>query len=421
MAQVTGSRGAPMNNDPRVEEILREAENNPGLLQQLLSRLGTGGGGETQTQSSRLTGDLGLTPMSTGPITTGTGSAGAVGNVAGVSSRITGYNENATRSGTPITGGGGGGFSVTGSGGRTLEGGGGSGGGGGGRPPITGASADAPLPSRGGESSITPMGAAKGASAGGGGGGGRTPTATTGDGGKGFQNLLNIKGVTGLVNNNRGMLGTAARYAGAGRAIEEAGQGNVLGAVGSGVGMFAAGRAMQGLAAGIPAVGLPGMLAKGALYATGSLLGSNLGADLLTGAGKMAGGIIPGVQGLLGNAAANTAARGESAGPIPGLPGIGAKKVGDMNVNETIDFMRRAGMNQVDIAKALNPMLNQNLDQQRNRQMQLNQQNAQLTGGLNQQRYMAELAGGAQTEAGALTRQVITSVNPYANSAFQYR
>ena len=128
MAQVTGSRGAPMNNDPKVQEILREAENNPGLFQQLMGMLGMGGGGETQTQSSRLTGDLGLTPMSTGPITTGGGSSGAVGNVAGVSPRITGYNENATRSGAPITGGGGGGFSITGSGGRTLEGGGGSGG-----------------------------------------------------------------------------------------------------------------------------------------------------------------------------------------------------------------------------------------------------------------------------------------------------
>jgi len=150
----------------------------------------------------------------------------------------------------------------------------------------------------------------------------------------------------------------------------------------------------------------------------GALGGSVVGGMLGTAAQKGIGGLV---QGALGGAAANTAARGESAGPIPGLPGIGAKKVGDMNVNETIDFMRRAGMNQVDIATALNPMLNQNLDQQRNRQMQMNQQTAQLTGALNQQRYMAELAGGAQTEAGALTRQVITSVNPYANSAFQYR
>ena len=85
------------------------------------------------------------------------------------------------------------------------------------------------------------------------------------------------------------------------------------------------------------------------------------------------------------------------------------------------ELIRRANMGRVEAAQALNPMLNQNLDQQRNRQMQLNQQTAQLTGGLNQQRYMAELAGGAQSETGALTRQIMTTTNPYANSAFQYR
>ena len=414
MAQVTGSRGAPMNNDPRVQEILREAENNPGLLQQLMGMFGMGGGGETQTQSSRLTGDLGLTPMSTGPITTGTGSAGAVGNVAGVSSRITGYNENATRSGTPITGGGGGGFSVTGSGGRTLEGGGGSGGGGGGRPPITGASADAPLPSGGGGgSSIPTMGAAKGASAGGGGGGGRTPTATTGDGGKGFQNLLNTKGVTGLVNNNRGMLGTAARYAGAGRAIEEAGQGNLLGAVGSGVGMFAAGRAMQGLAAGIPAVGLPGMLAKGALYATGSLLGSNLGADLLTGAGKMAGGIIPGAQGVVN---AVTGSRREE-----GKSGLTGQSVGfsDKDLAMLDQLARSKGRNQVEIAREMFPIESQYQNAALQRSMQQAQQNAQLRGALDRQLYLAQLTQGAQAEAGSTVRSILGSRNPYAETTFR--
>lgn len=413
MAQVTGSRGAPMNNDPRVQEILREAENNPGLLQQLMGMFGMGGGGETQTQSSRLTGDLGLTPMSTGPITTGTGSAGAVGNVAGVSSRITGYNESATRSGTPITGGGGGGFSVTGSGGRTLEGGGGSGGGGGGRPPITGASADAPLPSRGGESSITPMGAAKGASAGGGGGGGRTPTATTGDGGKGFQNLLNTKGVTGLVNNNRGMLGTAARYAGAGRAIEEAGQGNLLGAVGSGVGMFAAGRAMQGLAAGIPAVGLPGMLAKGALYATGSLLGSNLGADLLTGAGKMAGGIIPGAQGVVNAVTGSRREEGKS-----GLTGQGVG-FSDKDLAMIDQLARSTGRNKVEIAREMLPIDNQYRNAELQRSMQQAQQNAQLRGALDRQLYLAQLTQGAQAEAGSTVRSILGSSNPYAAATFR--
>ena len=415
MAQVTGSRGAPMNNDPRVQEILREAENNPGLFQQLMGMFGMGGGGETQTQSSRLTGDLGLTPMSTGPITTGTGSAGAVGNVAGVSSRITGYNENATRSGVPITGGGGGGFSVTGSGGRTLEGGGGSGGGGGGRPPITGVSADAPLPSGGGGgSSIPTMGAAKGASAGGGGGGGRTPTATTGDGGKGFQNLLKYKKeLTGLVNNNRGMLGTAARYAGAGRAIEEAGQGNLLGAVGSGVGMFAAGRAMQGLAAGIPAAGLPGMLAKGALYATGSLLGSNLGADLLTGAGKMAGGIIPGAQGVVNAVTGSRREEGKS-----GLTGQGVG-FSDKDLAMIDQLARSTGRNKVEIAREMLPIDNQYRNAELQRSMQQAQQNAQLRGALDRQLYLAQLTQGAQAEAGSTVRSILGSRNPYAETTFR--
>ena len=150
----------------------------------------------------------------------------------------------------------------------------------------------------------------------------------------------------------------------------------------------------------------------------GALGGSVVGGMLGTAAQKGIGGLV---QGALGGAAANTAARGESAGPIPGLPGIGAKEVGGLDANQYSELIRRANMGRVEAAQALNPMLNQNLDQQRNRQMQLNQQTAQLTGGLNQQRYLAELAGGAQSETGALTRQIMTTTNPYANSAFQYR
>jgi len=228
--------------------------------------------------------------------------------------------------------------------------------------------------------------------------------------GMGFQDLLNRVGTK-----MKGLGDSASKAiagAGGGRAVAGKIAGKYIPIAGAGLSL------LQGDVGGA-AGGLGGM-ALGTILggSIGGLVGSVVGGGIGTAAQKGIGGLV---QGALGGATANTAARGESAGPIPGLPGIGAKKVGDMNVNETIDFMRRAGMNQVDIATALNPMLNQNLDQQRNRQMQLNQQTAQLTGGLNQQRYMAELAGGAQTEAGALTRQVITSVNPYANSAFQYR
>ena len=228
--------------------------------------------------------------------------------------------------------------------------------------------------------------------------------------GMGFQDLLNRVGTK-----MKGLGDSASKAiagAGGGRAVAGNIAGKYIPIAGAGLSL------LQGDVGGA-AGGLGGM-ALGTMLGgpIGGLVGSVVGGGIGTAAQKGIGGLI---QGALGGATANTAARGESAGPIPGLPGIGAKKVGDMNVNETIDFMRRAGMNQVDIATALNPMLNQNLDQQRNRQMQMNQQTAQLTGALNQQRYMAELAGGAQTEAGALTRQVITSVNPYANSAFQYR
>ena len=225
-----------------------------------------------------------------------------------------------------------------------------------------------------------------------------------------FQDLLNRVGTK-----MKGLGDSASKAiasAGGGRAVAGNIAGKYIPIAGAGLSL------MQGDVGGA-AGGLGGM-ALGTILGgpVGGLVGSVVGGGIGTAAQKGIGGLI---QGALGGAAANTAARGESAGPIPGLPGIGAKKVGDMNVNETIDFMRRAGMNQVDIATALNPMLNQNLDQQRNRQMQMNQQNAQLTGALNQQRYMAELAGGAQTEAGALTRQILTTTNPYANSAFQYR
>jgi hypothetical protein len=66
------------------------------------------------------------------------------------------------------------------------------------------------------------------------------------------------------------------------------------------------------------------------------------------------------------------------------------------------------------------PTYNAMRDADMNRQMQLNQQLSQLTGGLNQQRYMAQLAGGAQQEAGATTRTMMTAPNPYAASVFKY-
>jgi hypothetical protein len=231
-----------------------------------------------------------------------------------------------------------------------------------------------------------------------------------------FDNLLNFlrKGAGSVDDAMKGAgasVSKAVADAGGGRAVAGKIAGKYLPIAGAGLSV------LQGDVGGALG-GLGGMAVGSLLGPVGALGGSVVGGMLGTAAQKGIGGLV---QGALGGAAANTAARGESAGPIPGLPGIGAKEVGGMDANRMLELVRAANTGRVEAAQALNPMLNQNLDQQRNRQMQLNQQTAQLTGGLNQQRYMAELAGGAQSETGALTRQIMTTTNPYANSAFQYR
>jgi hypothetical protein len=70
-------------------------------------------------------------------------------------------------------------------------------------------------------------------------------------------------------------------------------------------------------------------------------------------------------------------------------------------------------------AQAMLPVANQYLDRQQQRQMQMNQQLGQLTGALNRQQYAFQLAGGAQEQAGANLRTMMTS-NPYAASTFRY-
>lgn len=236
----------------------------------------------------------------------------------------------------------------------------------------------------------------------------------------GFEALLNqLRGAgtkaTGLVGANRGLLGKAARYGpGAGRTVSELGEGDYLGAAGSVGGMLAAGAGMKALAGAIPAAGLPGMLAKGALYAGGSILGSNVGASLGGGLGKLLGMGGQAIQDTAGAAERRQMAQGQSPGVIPGTGGVGIEGL-------SIAQLKELAMTQPEIMERLLPTINRERDAQMSRQMQLNQQLGQLTGALNQQKYMAELAGGAQSEAGATTRTMLTAPNPYASSAFQYR
>ena len=237
----------------------------------------------------------------------------------------------------------------------------------------------------------------------------------------GFEALLNqLRGAgtkaTGLVDANRGLLGKAARYGpGSVRTLEEFGKGNYLESAGSVGGMLAAGAGVKALAAGIPAVGLPGMLAKGGLYAAGSLLGSDIGANLAGGVGKLFGIGGQAAQDAAGAADRRTMAEGKSP---TGLPGTGGKGLESLTFEQLQELIRMQGSG---LLESASPIINRNRNAEMSRTMQLNQQVGQLTGALNQQKYMADLALGAQSEAGATTRTMLTASNPYAASAFQYR
>jgi hypothetical protein len=223
-------------------------------------------------------------------------------------------------------------------------------------------------------------------------------------GGNAFQNFLNMgidaKALQEMLSKGKGKAaGLAGKY---GPVVSK---GVTRGAplVGAGLSL------LQGDVGGAVGAGLGGVLGS-ALGPVGAVGGSMLG-------GMLGSAAQSGIAGLVSGGQQSQRERGESATRT----GLGeGKSVGDMKPEEVIDFMRKAGMSQVEIAQALNPQMNQNLDRQMQRQMQLNQQLGQLTGALNQQKYMAQLAGGAQQEAGATTRQMITSQNPYAASVFQY-
>ena len=66
----------------------------------------------------------------------------------------------------------------------------------------------------------------------------------------------------------------------------------------------------------------------------------------------------------------------------------------------------------------MSPIMNKNAELAMQRQMQLNQQLGQITGGLNQQKYTAQLAGGAQQQQTAMLGAMLQNQNPYAASAF---
>lgn len=237
-----------------------------------------------------------------------------------------------------------------------------------------------------------------------------------------FQNLLNqLRGKSvDAVRSGATKLATptGARIAGLGAPVAfglgSALQGDLLGGAGEIGGGIAGAGLVGGIAKGLEAGGTRGKLLGGAVRLAGGLIGGGLGGAVAGGLGNMLGGATQAAQGALGEAERRQMAQGQSPGVIPGTGGRGIESL-------SMEQLKELAMTQPEVMERLLPTINRERDAQMSRQMQLNQQLGQLTGALNQQKYMAELAGGAQSEAGATTRTMLTAPNPYAASAFQYR
>jgi len=142
---------------------------------------------------------------------------------------------------------------------------------------------------------------------------------------------------------------------------------------------------------------------------------SLLAPPVLGAAGSLATSLAGGVGNLAQAVTGQRREEGKS-----GLTG-GGIEMSDETLKRIEELSRITGRSQVEIAREMLPLQEQFRNNETQRLMQLNQQNAQLTGALNRQMYTAQLAGGAQSQAGETVRTMMTAPNPYAQSAFQYR
>ena len=219
-----------------------------------------------------------------------------------------------------------------------------------------------------------------------------------------FQNLMNMLG--GIPGGAQ-----ALRYGpGAATAVGAFGQGDIAGGIGATAATVAAGRAMKGMAAAVP-----NPIARGALQLGGSLLASNIGAQLGHGVAAAGNQLFGGAQAAVGDATRAIAGVQRESGQAAGTgtqPGVPT----DQAMARQLQMLRMAGVNIPNEYLTQNyQVLQKYKDADVGRQMQLNQQNAQLMGQLNQQIISGQLASGAQQQAGATTRDILTS-NPYQAS-----
>ena len=104
-----------------------------------------------------------------------------------------------------------------------------------------------------------------------------------------------------------------------------------------------------------------------------------------------------------------------------GKSGLFGGRTGDLSPEQLKGLQQQLqAVSQVGVQNYANmsPIMNQNAELAMQRQMQLNQQLGQITGGLNQQKYTAQLAGGAQQQQTQMLDSMLRNQNPYAASAF---
>jgi len=171
------------------------------------------------------------------------------------------------------------------------------------------------------------------------------------------------------------------------------------------------GKGIQNLSAMVPG----GPLARGAVQLAGGLLAAPIAGQLGKGVSALGNQLIGGAQaatqGVVSAVAGAQRESGQAAGTgtQPGVPT-------DQAMARQLEILKQVGVNIPGQYLTQNyQILQKYKDADVSRQMQLNQQNAQLMGQLNQQIIAGQLASGAQAQAGATTRDILTS-NPYAAS-----
>jgi len=234
-----------------------------------------------------------------------------------------------------------------------------------------------------------------------------------------FQELLNRLGGAGAAAGNVVGSPTGQLVAGLGAPVAFGLGSLAQGDIPRGVGEIGGGVAGAGLVGGLAQAaqtalpGTRGKIASAGIRAVGGLVG-----------GAVGGGVAGQAAQAVGNVASAVTGQQREAGKTPGiLPGSGTGVGLDATTQKELAILRELQKYGIEGtvagAQAMLPIQNQYLDAQMQRQMQLNQQTGQLTGALNRQQYAFQLAQGAQSEAGANLRTMISS-NPYASSAFRY-